>query len=256
MRVAIVLGTLATLVDKFIFQPTYLLDENSGLREILCQQAKIDPAKERFTRGILLSLSAEAQEVDSEEEGDVVDLVVDKLLDDAIVKILIDPESMNAFGTELERLVMQFQDQWKIVQHGKQKLETSFDHPPSNDHPWHVLDMHIRNFKGEPSNEIPYDTSILEEDKTVIVPRVYLIRSENEWMPQTHGYVLRRTHFDAAEEEARRDYPIATSTQAPSGRQRRRRSSQTATVTSHAHSSSSGNKGERLLSRARGALGV
>ena len=254
MRVAIVLGTLATLIDKFIFQPTYLLDENSGLREILCQQAKIDPVKERFTRGILLSISAEAQEVDSEE--DVVDLVVDKLLDDEIVKILIDPESTNAFGTELERLVMQFQDQWKIVQHGKQKLETSFDHSPSNDHPWHVLDMHIRNLKGDPSNEIPYDTSILEEDKTVIVPRVYLIGTENERIPQTNGYVLRRTHLDAAEEETRRDSPIATSTQAPSSRQRRRRLSQTATVTSHAHSSSSGNKGERLLSRARGALGV
>jgi hypothetical protein len=260
MRVAIVLGTLANLIDKYVFQPTYLLEARSGLREVLYHQARIDPAKEIFTRGILLSMSSDVQEAESEEEeeeeDDVVGIVVDKLLNNAIVQVLIAAESISAFETKLDQLVTRFQDEWRIVQHGKQKLDTSFDYTYSTDHPWQVLDMPTRNPRDEQSNKAPFHTSALEEDNTVIVPRVCYIRPDNDPTPKTRGCVLRRIHLDAAKEEARKDLGKAQSARAPSDRQRRRRSFRTPTVTSHAPSSSSGSKGDRLFSRARGALGV
>ncbi|KAG9185944.1 hypothetical protein G6011_02500 [Alternaria panax] len=239
MRVAMVLGAFATLVDTFVFQPTYLLDENSGLRDILCHQASIDPGKERFTRGILLSMSSNAQDEDAKEEEDVVGLVVDKLLNNEIVRVLLAPEDIPTFENELEHLVMQFQDEWRIVQHGKQKLEVSFRHPPTTDHPWHVIDNTTRNIKAEQGQKAPFDTSILEEDNTVIIPRVYLIRTESEPIPKTHGYVLRKSHLDAADEEARKDLRSVPFARATSGRQHRRRSFRAPAVTNQAPSSSS-----------------
>ena len=75
-----VVEAFATLVDRFVFQPTYLLNETSRLREILCQQASTDPGRERFARGILLSMSSDSQEVNSKDGEDVLDSVLDELL--------------------------------------------------------------------------------------------------------------------------------------------------------------------------------
>ncbi|KAF3050543.1 hypothetical protein E8E11_010564, partial [Didymella keratinophila] len=135
-RTAVVLGTLTRLVDKFIFQPTYLLDEESGLRETLRDQAAVDPMKERYIRGILLSMLLEDQETNSEG---AIRLVIKELLETADVQTLLPPEALTTFTNSLNTFVRQCQEEWKVIQRGKQKLEPSFAYSTCADHPWQLF---------------------------------------------------------------------------------------------------------------------
>ena len=252
LRVAVVLRALAKLVDKYIFQPTYLLDEDSRLREILVEQASINATKERYARGILLSMFPENEETDSEE---VVDLVVDKLVNSLKLHVLLYPEALETFTRMLKFLVTKFQDEWKIVQRGKQKIEPSFHYPASTDRPWHVFDVDIADSKnGKPHNNVgaTHNTSSAE-DNIVILPRLYLVGQDPEPVPITHGCVLQRTLCDAAEGEVRKDVPSGPFARATSSRHRTR-SSRTMSMTGD--SIANGRRGDPFLSQSRGPLDV
>ncbi|KAH8634201.1 hypothetical protein IG631_09601 [Alternaria alternata] len=256
MRVAMVVEAFATLVDRFVFQPTYLLDETSRLREILCQQASIDPDREIFTRGILLSMSLDSQEEDSKNGEDVLDSVLDELLKNSMMQSLFTAEDISSLDKALTNLVIQFQEEWEKVQRGKQKLEADFCHPNSTDHPWSVISMRVTKYKEDKYSKLFSDSGIYQEGDIVIVPQVYVIKTGDEKTPLTSGFVLRKADLDAAKDEARRNPPTATSPRAPSSHQRRRRPSQTTTATSQTSSGSSRHRSDRLVSRARGVLGV
>ena len=218
MRAAIVLGALTRLVDKFVFQPTYLLDEDSGLRVILRDEAAIDPVKERYTRGILLSMAPDEQKINAES---VVHQVANELLEIANVRVLLTPESLATFPEALESFVRRCQEEWKIVQHGKQKLEPSFAYSASPDHPWQVFDDKIADAKEERHTK-KLTTTTAMEDNIVLVPRIYLVSTKADPNPITHGCVLRRTHLDAAAEELRNSLSGAPFTHTTSGRNRNR----------------------------------
>jgi hypothetical protein len=206
MRAAVILGTLTRLVDKFVFQPTYLLDEESGLREILRDEAAVDPVKERYTRGILLSMSTEEQEANSEG---IVQEVAKELLETANVKALLTPETFDAFTEALDDFIRQCREEWKIIQRGKQKLEPSFAHSTGSSCPWQLFDgTHADTRDGRHSERISTTTAI--ENNIVLVPRIYLVGTKADPDPITHGCVLRKTHLDAAAEELRNSLPNAT----------------------------------------------
>ncbi|KAJ0413001.1 hypothetical protein BJY00DRAFT_322747 [Aspergillus carlsbadensis] len=61
MRLAIFLAILAREVDKQIFQPTYIVPEDAGIREVFANLAASDNEKESFCRSILLSINPDAQ---------------------------------------------------------------------------------------------------------------------------------------------------------------------------------------------------
>jgi hypothetical protein len=62
MRVAAILAILARSVDRNIFQPTYHLDFNSGLRELFVQQAAKNSKRESCCRAFLLPMFPQYQE--------------------------------------------------------------------------------------------------------------------------------------------------------------------------------------------------
>jgi hypothetical protein len=218
MRAAIILGTLTRLIDKFVFQPTYLLHEESGLREVLRYEAAIDPVKERYTRGILLSMSPDEQEANG--EGIVHD-IANQLLDIVNVRALLTPETFATFPEALNAFVRQCQEEWKIVQRGKQKLEPSFAYSASSRYPWQLFgDKNSDASNERHSGEFPATTGI--ENNIVLIPRIYLVVSKADPDPITHGCVLRKTHLDAAAEELRNSLPSAPFTQTSSSRHRNR----------------------------------
>jgi hypothetical protein len=245
MRVAIVIGTLATLLDKLVFQPTYLFDDDSGLRDVLLYQAGIDSSKERYARGILLSMLSDEQETRSNKE--TANLVVSLLLDTANVQVLLDSERVLTVENELQQLVLKFQESWRIIQRGEQKLDTNFDPYLTANKLWYIIETGAKIVKEEHRNKATSSTTTLDEDNTIVVPQVCLIATESDPVPITHGYVIRRTCIDAAEKELRRDLPSAAFARAPTGRHRRTRSFRTTTVASHAPSSSGGHKRNRFL---------
>ena len=218
MRAATVLGALTRLVDKFVFQPTYLLDEESGLREILRDEAATDPVKERYTRGILLSMSPDEQERNAEN---VEHHIAKELLEIANVRVLLTTEAFAAFPEALEDFVRRCQDEWKIIQRGKQKLEPSFAYSASPDHPWQLFDNETADAKEEGHSQ-KLSTTTAIENNIVLVPRIYLVSTKADPDPITYGCVLSRTHLDAAAEELRNSLPSAPFTHTTSGRNRNR----------------------------------
>lgn len=218
MRVAIVLGSLATLTDKLLFQPNHLLEEGSGLRGVLRKEATINAKKEMYTRGILLSMSPKDQEKFSEES---VEFVVEDLLEVVNVRVLLAPDSLPTFEGALKDLMSHFQKQWTLIQHGRQKLEPSFAaHPTTTDIPWHVLDFKAAvEDRNRPSALL---TTTNAQDGTVVIPRVYHIKPETIPDPITHGCVLQRAHMDAAAEEIRKGLPRTPFTEGTLSRSRNR----------------------------------
>lgn len=218
MRAAVVLGALARLVDKFVFQPTYLLDEESGLREILCSEASIDPVKERYTRGILLSMSPDEQETNSEA---IVRHVANELLETVNVKALLTQETYAAFAQELDDFIQQCQEIWRIIQRGKQKLELSFAHSTCSNPPWQLFDdTHVDARNGEHSDRLSTTTAI--ENDVVLIPRIFVIGTKTEPDPITRGCVLQKAHLDVAAEELRKMVQSAPFARASSNRHRNR----------------------------------
>ncbi|KAH7084168.1 hypothetical protein FB567DRAFT_528513 [Paraphoma chrysanthemicola] len=204
MRVAIILGILATLINNVIFQPTYLVShEDHGLRENLCHQAFINAEQEQAGRSALLAMLPEEQE-ENEKEG--IDYVATELLDGMNVQVLLSPENVLIVRQALEQLLLRFQQEWKIIQRGREKLEVSFQHSFSADYPWHVLDLRASNAKPKKNSHAkPSSTSL--EDKIVVVPRLYHIKAQDGGKPLTHGYVLQKAHLNAAETELSKILP-------------------------------------------------
>lgn len=212
MRAAVILGTLTRLIDRLVFQPTYLLDEQSGLRESLIYEATNDPTKERYVRGILLSMSPEAQEANSER---IIQDVTDQLLDVVNVRALLTPETFATFPDALTAFVRQCLELWKTVQRGKQKLEPHFEYLASTRFPWHLYgDRSAETTNGRQAAGSPTTTAI--ENSIVLIPRIYIIVPNADPDPITPGCVLSRSHIDAAAEELRQSLPSAPFSQASS----------------------------------------
>ncbi|KAF2191669.1 hypothetical protein K469DRAFT_695820 [Zopfia rhizophila CBS 207.26] len=117
----------------------------------------------------------EGQETNSKEG---VEFVVEELLDTMNVRVFLASETLVTFGRALESFVTQSQDEWKIIQRDGRH------------------------------SEAPLATGNVEDD-VVILPRVYLIGTEAEPVPITHGYVLRKAHLEAATKEVRKDLSSA-----------------------------------------------
>ncbi|KAH7071882.1 hypothetical protein BKA63DRAFT_59194 [Paraphoma chrysanthemicola] len=247
MRVAIILGILATLIDDVIFQPTYLVShEDQGLRENLCHQAYINAEQEQAGRSALLAMLPEEQE-ENEKEG--IDYVATELLDGMNVKNLLSPENVSIVRQALEQLLLRFQQEWKIIQRGREKLEVSFQHSFSAEYPWHVLDLRASNAKPKKNPHAQLSSTSLE-DKIVVVPRLYHIKAQAGGTPLTHGYVLQKARFNAAETELSRILPTDPFERSGSGRTRNRGGRKMSVAGSTA---SSGRGLGRFLSQPRGA---
>jgi hypothetical protein len=246
MRVAVVLGTLAKLLDNVIFQPTYLLPEDSELREVLYHEATHNASKERYTRGILLSMWTERQE-DNCRSG--ISFIITELFEYVDVGVLLPVEAVPAFRDAVQDIVMQFQGTWKIIQQGRGKLEPSFDYSTSTEFAWHVLHIPIAAAQEVRQTEAHPSASGVEDD-TVIIPRIYAIGTEAGPTPVTHGCVLRKSDLDAAKDEVRQVPQRAAFARMPSNR-RRNRLSRDLPVTGAA--ATNGRRGDHFLSEAHGA---
>ncbi|OAG08686.1 uncharacterized protein CC84DRAFT_1240080 [Paraphaeosphaeria sporulosa] len=201
MRVAVVLGALANLMVQFLFQPTYVLGERGGLRQLLRYQATVDPLKEMYARGIILSMKHDYQdEIDQEK----IDKIIDDLRDVVRVDILFDTkDDLENFCEALDDLLLQFQDLWKKIQRGKEKLEPSFEERPSAaKYPWYIVGLPAAVETQKRSSSPPATTDA--QDDTIIVPQIVQMRTKGDPEPVTHGWVLQKTQIHAADEEIRR----------------------------------------------------
>ncbi|ORY18328.1 hypothetical protein BCR34DRAFT_610336 [Clohesyomyces aquaticus] len=217
MRIAMVVGILARLVDRYIFQPTYILDDESGFRELLRRQVAVDDKKEAFTRGMFLSMFPEEQECWAKNGRD---RVIEDLIKDVVVHFLA-PGDIGSFREELENVVVQAQECWRTVQYCNRRLEPSFRYTHDTNFGWQTFEFQIANPREGNQPVSPVAADDPEDELFVIFPRVYIVKCKQ---PITPGAVLRKAQFRAAALEARENASQAPFTEPASTRHRPRRS--------------------------------
>lgn len=121
MRIAVILAILARLIDKYLFQPSYILHEESGLREILIRQAIENSKREAFTRGIFLATF-------EDEQADIADELVTRIVKELMHHIhdLLPAVHVESFRNRLEQIVQDARDIWWKAQRLRLRLEPDF----------------------------------------------------------------------------------------------------------------------------------
>lgn len=131
MRLAVILAILAREIDKHIFQPTYILSEDSWIREVLANLALKNAKKESFCRSLLLSIEPESQT---------------KLLEGRIQAVvrnvavyflgLLSDAQYQEFHRSLEKVTRRAADIWIKIQRAQAKYEPDFEPRLYGDHEW------------------------------------------------------------------------------------------------------------------------
>ncbi|KAF2815691.1 uncharacterized protein BDZ99DRAFT_514338 [Mytilinidion resinicola] len=219
MRIATVLGNLARLVNKHIFQSVYLLDESDGLHDLLRRQAVVENRKETFVRGILLSMFPEEQE---EEAGKRIDWVVEDLTKEVGIRDVLTTDVVGTFERELEIFLAQAQRVWRSVQCSKQRLEPSFEYIPKPDLPWKTFEFQVADCKKEGKINSPVNTDRSEDELYTIFPRIYFMTDNVQ--PITAGTILKKAQLRTAAQEVQESAPNTPFAQLASARYRPRRS--------------------------------
>ncbi|KAL1635278.1 hypothetical protein SLS58_010315 [Diplodia intermedia] len=121
MRIAVILAILARLIDKYLFQPSYILHEESGLREILIRQAIENSKREAFTRGIFLATF-------EDEQAEIADELVTRIVKELMHHIhdLLPAAHVEGFRARLEQIVQDARDIWWKAQRLRLRLEPDF----------------------------------------------------------------------------------------------------------------------------------
>ncbi|KAH8725400.1 hypothetical protein GQ44DRAFT_726853 [Phaeosphaeriaceae sp. PMI808] len=197
MRAIAVLTTLVRLIDKHIFQPSYLLDEGSGFRELLCHQATQDQKKERFIRGILLAMVPDQPDKYAKEH---IRWISEDLFVGAGVNYILPREVKAAFEEDLNKLLGQIQVLWQTVQYGQQRLEPNFEYDHSSTPPWNHFGLQASR-KGGKQSAPTLSADIQDDEAFVIFPRLYIMQSAPE--PITGGTIVRKSQLRTAELELR-----------------------------------------------------
>lgn len=194
MRVAAILAILARSVDRNIFQPTYHLGPNSGLRELFVQQATKNSRRESWCRALLLPMFPQYQEAVA---ADRCAKVVHEVM--SIVQGLLPGEQIDRFRIRLNQFTESAIDAWKRIQRIKEKLESDFDMTVYEEMRWQALKLDggtVSNGEGAEVNGIE-DTS---EVRLVVFPRLYVV-DDTKTVPVTTGVVLKKSQCEGAQRE-------------------------------------------------------
>jgi len=198
MRIAVMLAILARTIDKDIFQPTYILDGESGIRELLVLQAIADSGKEAYCRSILLSMFPEEQtKVSKERVKEVVGHVGWYAQD------LLSVTQFETFKAGLEQIVQSASDLWKTIQRAKQRYEPNFALDDYEDFDWDIISFEERTAAAGEEGSAEVAGAGNDEDLLVIFPRVYAV-DDSDPDPITHGVVLKRSQSAEATQELER----------------------------------------------------
>ncbi|EKG15341.1 hypothetical protein MPH_07469 [Macrophomina phaseolina MS6] len=136
MRTTIILAILARLLNRYIFEPTYIVDEESGLREFLLHQAASHSKKEAFTRAMLLNIF-------SEEQLSAADERVSRVVQDTMLHIcdLLPKHDADMFERDLKHFTSGACEVWLSIQRLKERFEPSFELVQCEDFDWEKIQL-------------------------------------------------------------------------------------------------------------------
>lgn len=198
MRISAALHILARLVDVYIFQPTYLLTANSGMREILLECAITEPSRESFLRSMLLAFSGDDEEREAAER---VDIVTEEMM--AYIHDLIAVGRRQEFCMELRQIVGEIQTKWDHVRRLERVVQLTFDPAFPMDFQCESVELWLSRPDG---GELGDQVDRLERDEVqrVVLPGMATIE-EGEVRQIMPGVALTTAQASSAKEEAARE---------------------------------------------------
>ncbi|CAG8918857.1 unnamed protein product [Penicillium salamii] len=169
MRLAMTLAILSREICKNIFQPNYILPEDSEIHGILSHLAENDTEKESFYRRILLSLSLNAEESLLQTR---VQTVV-RNMSSYLWKLLSETQH-DSIRASIERIAQKAADFWLPVQRAQQRYETEFDLVDLEDDDWEPFPFPGDNTVPNCQNQVARDMNIL-----TVFPCILLVKDGN-----------------------------------------------------------------------------
>ncbi|KAL4896016.1 hypothetical protein BDV59DRAFT_210712 [Aspergillus ambiguus] len=193
-RLALALAVLSREIDKYIFQPTYVLREDCQIRESLGNLAAVDSEKEAFCRSILFSLDSESQSKSCERR---IRQIVQNV--SAYFSPLLSDEQNDQLCRSLENVVHKAVDIWNPIQHARKKYESDFEQPENDE--WAAFE-----FPNMDSLENLSSSEAQQHNFLIIFPRMSSIHG-NEKILYTPIWQLSSMHpqWVAAEREMRQE---------------------------------------------------
>ncbi|RAH74716.1 uncharacterized protein BO66DRAFT_397335 [Aspergillus aculeatinus CBS 121060] len=124
IRLATILALLAREIDKYIFQPCYIIPEETHIRQVLFELAVTDSAKESFCRSLLQSINTPDQKKNLSK---MIQTVVKSVL--SYLEGSVPETHLASMRTALERIVSRAADVWDPIRRAKRRYELDFDQP-------------------------------------------------------------------------------------------------------------------------------
>jgi hypothetical protein len=232
LRFTVTLALLAREINKYIFQPTYILSEGSHIRELLVDMAKKNSKRESFCRGMLLSTNPDAETKNLQGK---IKKVVENVA--SYYNGLLPDTQLQEFRQSLTAVVQKAAEFWKTVRYTEKKYEPDFDPIEGDDFDWEPLPLYD---DGDLGNDESAEDNPLDEDQLIVFPRICWVYNNNPDPLYSWVVALKKSHWALAEREQRKREPLSpTNGKAPpSVRQRSRRTSLPSGNVSNAQSGS------------------
>lgn len=195
MRTTVILAILARLIDKHIFHPTFLLETDSGIRDILLRQAVLDRSRESFARSLLLNMFPEEQQTRSER---MVSVVLQEMA--PYVRNILPPEEMTTFQEKLRPLIFAGRDVWVSIQRLRERLEPSFELIQFEDFEWKTIALKGVSTVQPNGNFTPKADPKDDEAVLMIFPRFCIVEDEDPY-PLSRGIVVTKSQIEKATQE-------------------------------------------------------
>lgn len=188
-----ILAIVARILSTAILQPTYLLPSNSGVRELLVDQAKDESRKEMAIRGSIHALLPKSQ---ASEASKRVQQTCDKIVQ--IVEGIITRTLLTGFRERLEEIVEDTRERWGHIVRLKSAVEPSFAIEDDNDLVWHELRLDTgQTTVAVRSGDLNRNS---DEDLLVVFPRCYMCDQDGD-IAVSHGVVLSTSQVLPARKE-------------------------------------------------------
>lgn len=212
MRKAAVLAILADILDYHIFTTSYLFLDDSAFRTALLEMADEDPTKERFCRGLLLSIGKDSQsKVMTKKKSIVVREVMEN-----VHSLLTEPQE-DALRAALKDIAHRAIELWRPVQRKKKRFESDTNTTPE----WQWSEFGIcttgdaeSEGSGDGASEASgSEASDSSEDQPAVCvfPRVFYVEGQED-KPVFSGVMIMTSQMKAAKNELKGMDPVLNRT--------------------------------------------
>ena len=187
------------LIDFGIFQPNYIIEAESGVREDLLREAMKDSRSESFRRAFLLSVSPD-------EQTRILDKRVTSVFNSImwLVKGIIEADQLTALESDLQGFIKLACTVWQAIQRLQERFEPNMDYTVDDAFDWCTLQL--EDYEHPDKKGVAAASSTSDEAVLVVFPRLYIVK-DAEPKPLTSGIVLMKSQTLAAAQELRSEAP-------------------------------------------------